>query len=229
MDVASLNLTCRPVARGVQCQLLALLRSGTLAPRDVTASASWHVAGTAGMHVSPEGMVATGDGDVLIDTDYQSKTARLWIRLTPHHPAQLLGTVQGSVYLSVRGWLRPVAHARVEVVSGPSLGKQTTTRDDGTYELPAVVPGDIVIRATKNGFVPTELAARIWPGDNRISVAIAVAPPIKVSAYEPLEHSPIGPVNGVPSPDGTLISGGTHDTPQAHSATAAHAPQRADV
>src|SRR5713226_4506771 len=147
MDVASLSLTCRPVARGVQCQLLALLRNGTLASRDVTASASWHVAGTAEMHLSPVGMQATGDGDVVIDADYQSKTARLWIRLTPNHPAQLLATVQGTVYLSDRGWLRPVANARVEVVSGPSLGKQTTTRDDGTYELLAVVPGDIVIRA----------------------------------------------------------------------------------
>ena len=43
----------------------------------------------------------------------------------------------------------------------------------------------------------------------------------------PLLHD-VGPVNGVPSPDGTFISGGTHDAPQADTATAAHAHQRPD-
>jgi hypothetical protein len=181
VDVASLSLACRPVARGVQCQLLALSRNGTLAPRDVTAWASWHVAGAAEMHLSPVGvMQATGDGDVVIDTDYQSNTARVAVRLTPNHPAQLLATVRGAIYVSDRGRLRPLAHACVEVVSGPSSGKQTTTHGDGTYELPAVVPGDIVIRATKIGFVPTDLSAQIWPGDNRISVELAVEAPTRM-------------------------------------------------
>jgi hypothetical protein len=125
-------------------------------------------------------MQATGDGDVVIDTDYQSSTARVAVRLTPNHPAQLLATVRGAVYVSDRGRLRPLANACVEVVSGPSLGKQTTTHGDGTYDLPAVVSGGIVIRATKIGFVPTDLSAQIRPGDNRISVAIAVEPPIGV-------------------------------------------------
>jgi protein-L-isoaspartate O-methyltransferase len=127
-------------------------------------------------------MRATGDGDVAIDTDYQSKTARVIVRLTPNHPAQLLATVRGSVYVSDRGRLTPLANARVEVVSGPSLGQQTTTHGDGTYELPAVVPGDIVIRATRVGFVPSDLSAQIRPGDNRISVVVTVEPPIKALA-----------------------------------------------
>jgi hypothetical protein len=174
VDLSSLSLACRPVAQGVQCQLFALLRNGTLAPRDVTAWASWHVAGRAQEHLSSVGMQATGDGDVVIDANYQSKTERIWIRLTPNHPAQLLATIRGAVYVAARGRLSPLADARVEVLSGPSVGKQTTTHDDGSYELPAVVPGEIVIRATKIGFVPTDLTAQIWPGDNRISVAIAV-------------------------------------------------------
>src|SRR5580704_4669119 len=69
VDLSSLSLACRPVAQGVQCQLFALLRNGTLAPRDVTAWASWHVAGRAQKHLSSVGMQATGDGDVVIDAN----------------------------------------------------------------------------------------------------------------------------------------------------------------
>jgi Carboxypeptidase regulatory-like domain len=179
VDVASLNLACQPIAQGVQCQLLALSRNGTLPPRDVTSLASWHMGGSAQMHLSSVGMQVNGDGDTIIETNYQSKTARIWIRLTPNRPGQLLATVRGGVYASDRGRLNPLANARVEVVSGPSVGKQTTTRDDGSYELPAVVPGEIVIRAAKIGFVPTDLTAQIWPGDNRISLAIAIEASIK--------------------------------------------------
>jgi hypothetical protein len=180
-DVASLSLACRPVARGAQCELLALLRNGTLPPRDVTAWASWRVPSTAEMHLSPAGvMQATGVGDVVIDADYQSKTARAALRLTPDHPAQPLAIVRGAVYVSDRGRLRALANACVEVVSGPSLGKRTTTHGDGTYELPAVVPGEIAIRATKIGFVSTDLSVQIRPGDNRISMPIVVEAPIKV-------------------------------------------------
>jgi hypothetical protein len=183
VDVASLSLACRPVSHGVQCRLLALLRGGTGPPRDVTARASWHVAGTAEIHLSPVGVMhATGIGDVAIATDYQSKTARVMVRLTPGHPAELLATVRGTVYVSDGGRLRPLPNARVEVVGGPSLGKQTATGGDGSYELPALVPGDIVIRATKNGFVPAVLPSRIQPGDNRISLVVAAEPPIKVLA-----------------------------------------------
>jgi hypothetical protein len=183
VDVASLSLACRPVSHGAQCRLLALLRDGTGPPRDVTARASWHVGGAAEIHLSTVGaMHATGNGDVAIDTNYQSKTARVMVRLTPGHPAQLLATVRGAVYVSDGGRLSPLANARVEVIGGPSVGKQTTTGGDGTYELPGVVPGDILIRATRNGFVPAVLSARVQPGDNRISLVVAAEPPIKVLA-----------------------------------------------
>jgi hypothetical protein len=182
-DVASLSLECRPASHGVQCQLLALLRNGTGPPLDVTGRAWWHVSGTAEVHLSPVGVMrATGDGDVVIDTDYQSKTARVMVRLTPDHPAQLLAAVRGSVYVSGHGRLIPLENTHVEIVSGPGLGEQTTTRADGTFELPAVVPGGIVIRATKSGFVPSDLPAEIRPGDNRISLVIAPEPPFKVLA-----------------------------------------------
>jgi hypothetical protein len=180
VDVASLSLACRPASIGVQCRLLALLRDGTGPPRDVTAHATWHVTGTAEMRLSTVGLMqATGDGDVAIDTNYQSRTARVLVRLTPDHPAQFLATVRGAVYVADQGRLTPLSKARVEVVGGPGLGKQTTTGVDGTYELPAVVPGDIVIRATRIGFIPSVLSARIQPGENRISVVVAVEPPTR--------------------------------------------------
>ena len=127
-------------------------------------------------------MHATGNGDVVIATDYQSKTARVIVRLMPGHPAQLLATIRGAVYVSDRGRLTPLGDARVEVVGGLSLGKRTTTAGDGTYELPAVVPGDIVIRATRKGFEPAVLSVQIQPGDNRISLVVTAEPTIKVLA-----------------------------------------------
>jgi hypothetical protein len=183
VEVASLSLACRPALHGVECRLLALLRDAAGPPRDVTTRASWHIGGAAEIHLSRLGVMhATGNGDVAIDTDYQSKTARVMVRMTPDHPAQLLATVRGAVYVSDRGRLTPLANALVEVVGGPSPGKQATTGDDGAYELPAVVPGDIVIRATRNGFEPAVLSARIRPGDNRISLVVTAEPTIKVLA-----------------------------------------------
>jgi hypothetical protein len=147
-------------------------------PRDVTERASWHVGGSSDVHLSLAGGVqVTGDGDVVIETDYASKRARVMVRLTASQPAQILATLRGAVYAYDRGQLRLLADARVEVTSGPSVGKWTTTRADGTYELPALPPGDVVIRVTKIGFTPTDFSTQIQPGDNRVSPVIAVQPP----------------------------------------------------
>jgi hypothetical protein len=184
VDVASLNLTCGPGSRdGVQCRLIATSRDVSRPPRDVTAWASWHVTGAARMYLAPAGvMQATGEGEAVIDTRYQSRTARVMVRLTPDHPAQLLVTVRGAVYVDDRGRLTPVANARVEVVGGPNCGKLTTTDDDGTYELHALLPGEIVIRAAKVPYLPATLPARIRPGDNRISLALEMGPPVRALA-----------------------------------------------
>jgi hypothetical protein len=183
VDVAALRLECRPASHGVQCRLLALLRDATGPPRDVTVRAAWHMAGQAEMHLSAVGvMQAIGNGDVAIATDYQSRTAHLMVRLTPNRPGQLLATIRGVVYVPGRGRLTPLANAQVQVISGSGPGKQTTTRGDGTYELVGVVPGNIVIRATKIGVAPADQSAEIRPGENRISVAVAVEPPNTVVA-----------------------------------------------
>jgi len=183
VDVASLSLACRAVVAGVQCRLLALSRDVTQSPRDVTAWASWHVGGGADLHLPPAGVIqATGDGDVVIETDYESKRARVVVRLTPSQPAQILATLRGVVYIYDRGRLRPVVDACVEVVSGPDLGKHTTTAADGTYELPTLLPGDLAIHITKIGFTPKNLSTQIQPGDNRLSPVISIEPPTRDSA-----------------------------------------------
>ena len=174
--VTSLSLSCRPVLRGAQCQLRAL-GDGTTPPRDVTAWASWRVAGNAKVGRSPEGtMQVTGDGDAEVTTTYRSRTARVIVRLTPDRPAAFLATIRGVVYVSDGGNLRPLANARVEVIGEPP-DKHTTTAGDGSYELSAVVPGSIVIRAAKTGFVSTALPAEVSAGDNRISLVVEVESP----------------------------------------------------
>jgi hypothetical protein len=184
VDVASLNLACGPESGdGVRCRLLALSRNVARPPRDVTSHASWHVTGAARTYLGPPGVLrATGDGEVVIDASYCSRTAQAIVRLTPDRPAQVLASVRGTVYVHDRGRLEPVVNALVEVVGGPNLGKQTITGGDGTYELSGLVPGDIVVRATKIPYGPTDQPARILPGDNRISVAFTSRSP-RAGAY----------------------------------------------
>jgi hypothetical protein len=174
MEVAALQLACRPIAHGASCRLLALFHNATQPPRDVTGWASWRVAGAVDLHLSAVGaMEASGMGDIVLDTSYQSHAVRMSVRLIPHGPAQLLATVRGAVYVAGRGRLTPAANAQLEVMSGPSHeGGHTTTRDDGTYELVALAPGRAVIHAMKSGFVDTDLSIEILPGVNRVSVVL---------------------------------------------------------
>jgi hypothetical protein len=182
-DVAALHLTCAPASRGVHCRLLALSRDVSLSPRDVTAEASWRLSGIAGAHISVDGVIdAPLDGDVEIDTQYASRSARARVRLARDHPGQMLAAVRGQVYAEGDRALYPIAHARVEVVGGPSAGLATTTLEDGSYEFAGVVVGNIVIRATKIGYTMAEVSTRLDPGDNRLSLLIEEAPPTTTSS-----------------------------------------------
>jgi hypothetical protein len=182
-DVAALHLTCAPASRGVHCRLLALSRDVSLSPRDVTAEASWRLSGIAGAHMSVDGVIdAPADGDVEIETQYASRRVRARVRLARDHPGQMLAGVRGQVYAEEDRTLRPIAHARVEVVGGPSAGLATTTLEDGSYEFAGVVTGNIVIRATKIGYTVAEVSTRLDPGDNRVSLLIEVVPPTTTSA-----------------------------------------------
>jgi hypothetical protein len=179
VSVASLSLTCSPVVAGVECRLLALSREASDAPRNVTAWASWHAGSSGHLHLSlaQDVVHATGDGDVAIETEYASRRARVVVRLTSNQPGQILATLRGSVYAYDQGRLEPVAAARVEVVGGASPWNQTVSATDGTFEFPALLPGDVEIRVTKPGFLPAELAAPIRPGDNRASPVMSIEPP----------------------------------------------------
>jgi hypothetical protein len=165
---------CRPAEQGVRCQLLALFRDVSQPPRDVTAEASWRVSGAGGAKVSAVGLIAAAeDGEVEIRGEYGWHSASARARLKRGRPGQLLGTLRGRVYIQAESELKPVGQVRVEIVSGPAAGTWTTTRDDGSYELVGLEPGDFLLRATKIGYADADGLAPIHPGDNRVSLLIA--------------------------------------------------------
>jgi hypothetical protein len=182
-DVGSLNLTCAPAPRGVHCRLLALFRDVSRAPRDVTADASWHLSGVAGARISADGVITVpADGDIELNAHYQSYGVQAWAQLSRDGPGHVLAALRGRVYVERHGTLRPVAAARVEVVSGPTAGLVVTTAHDGSYELVGLMPGDVVIRATKIGCTTAEGSMQIVPGVNRLSLLIELVPPTRASA-----------------------------------------------
>ncbi len=182
-DVASVNLACTPIPRGVHCRLLALLLDVSRSPRDITADASWLLRGAAAAQISPGGVItATEDGDIEIDAHYQGHRVQARARLVPNGPGQMLATLRGRVYVEAEGTLRPIAQAHIEVVGGPSAGLSTTTAGDGSYEFAGLMPGDVVIRATKTGCTVADRSTQIHPGENRLSVLIDRAPPTTASA-----------------------------------------------
>jgi hypothetical protein len=183
-EVAFVRLTCLPASEGVRCQLLALFRDVRRSPQDVTALASWQLIGDAvRARISAGGVIqAAQNGDVKIDAHFLSHSAHAVVRLVRGHPGKLLATLRGRAYVEVEGVLRPVAHALVEILSGPSVGMWAITDGDGWYELMGVVPGDLVIRATHPGYRPADQSAQIAPGDNRRVLLFELAPPASTSA-----------------------------------------------
>jgi carboxypeptidase family protein len=182
-EITSLYLACASAWRGVHCQLLALSRDVSQSPRDVTAEASWRLSGVAGARISPGGVIeAPEDGDLEIDAQFQARHATAHARLRRDRPGQMLAALRGRVYVERDGALRPVAHARVEVVGGPSVGLSTTTAGDGSYEFVTLVPGDALIRATHVGCTAAEGSTQIRSGDNRLSLLIEFVPLTSASA-----------------------------------------------
>jgi hypothetical protein len=182
--IASLRLTCSPVPRGVRCRLVALFREVSRSPQDVTELASWQlIGGAARARMSTGGVIeATHDGNVEVDARYLSQSARAVVRLAPDRSGQILATLRGLVYVEVGRVLRPVPRVRVEILSGPSIGTWTTTERDGSYQLLGVAPGELMIRATKVGYIAADQSAEIEPGDNRRSLLIDAVPPTAASA-----------------------------------------------
>lgn len=173
-EVASVNLKCASALRGVHCQLLALFRDVSRPPRDVTTEASWRLSGVLGARISPTGVIdGTEGGDVEIHAEYQSHHVRARARLTRDGPGQMLAALRGRVYAETSGDIRPVADARVEVIGGASAGISTTTLGDGSYELIGLVPGDVVVRASRVGYASADGSCQIHPGDNRLSLVIS--------------------------------------------------------
>jgi len=188
VPVAAVRLTCQPIARGVQCRLLALSRDASQAPRDVTREATWHLSGGRGAHVTnagiveaPQAALGTGgdagevadvedSGDTEIAADYQSLSAHRMVRLSRTGPGQLLAVLSGRALTEEKGALRPVAAVRLEVVSGPDAGKSVMTDRDGGYELAGLAPGKLELRATRPGYDVTTVSVSLEAGDARFTV-----------------------------------------------------------
>jgi hypothetical protein len=173
--VASVRLSCQPIARGVQCRLLALSRDVAQRPRDVTPDAAWHLSALSGVHISPTGIIqSTADGDVDVEAAYQSQQAHQMVRLAKHGSGRILIIVRGRAFVLEEERMSPLAGVRIEVISGSDSGRSVTTGADGAYELAGVVPGRLAILATKAGYEPTELSAEVGPRDGRVSVLMRV-------------------------------------------------------
>jgi hypothetical protein len=175
--VASVQLSCWPIARGVQCHLLALSRDAGQSPRDVTANTAWRLSGPLGVQVSAPGLIqSTADGDVDIEAEYQSRRAHQMVRLARGGSGQLLIIVRGTAFATNEGRISPLAGVRIEVVRGADSGRSVTTGADGAYDLAGIVPGTLAILATRAGFAPTELSVQVGPGDGHVNVVMRVRP-----------------------------------------------------
>jgi hypothetical protein len=171
--IASVRLMCQPVARSVQCRLLALSSDVSQMPRDVTSEASWRLSGIAGARVSAVGIIeAPCAGDVEIHADYQFHDAHGMVRLVRSGPGQLLAILRGRAFVDAGRSLRPLAGVRLEVLSGPDAGKLATTEGDGGFELAGLVPGTLELRATRPGYESAEVTVSIEPGDAHASVLL---------------------------------------------------------
>jgi hypothetical protein len=192
-EIAALRLTCVPVAQGIRCQVLALFRIVARAPRDVTAEAVWRVDGGAtGATISKAGIVhAKKVGEVEILAEFRSKRAYVEAWLAPGAPGELLGTVQGHVYVEQDGELQPLGQVRVEVAAGRNAGRRTTTAPDGSYVLGRLHPGQIRLRASGWRYISTEETLDLLPGRNQLSLLMRQDTAPNPPGSGPREHGSV--------------------------------------
>jgi hypothetical protein len=174
--VASLRMTCVPESDGVRCRVIALSRDVSQAARDVTSKVSWRLSGSGTGRMSPPGVIHTVlEGNLDVTAQYEWASAHGAVRLALGRPGQLLGAIHGTVFAEDETPLHPMPGVNVVIVSGDSAGTQTSTRADGTYDLVWIVPGEVVLRATKTGYEPTEATAVLLPGDTAVNLVLQPA------------------------------------------------------
>ena len=134
--VASLSMTCVPIAEGVRCRVLALSRDVSQAPREVTGAVAWRLSGSATGEMSPPGVIRrVVDGNLDVTAQYADASAHAAVRLAPGTPGQLLGGIHRTVFAEDNTRLFPVPEVQVGIVGADRVETQTRTRADGTFEL----------------------------------------------------------------------------------------------
>ena len=195
--VASLSLTCASIPDGVRCRVIALSRDVSQAARDVTGDVSWRLSGSATGRMSPPGVIHTVlDGNLDVNAQYESASAHAAVRLALGSLGRLLGAIHGTVYAEDDTRLRPLPGVHVGIGRSDSAGTQTSTRTDGTYDLVWIVPGEVVLHATKTGYEPTEATTALLPSDTTISLVLQAsrAP----TAYDAMTSPPNVKARGTP-------------------------------
>jgi hypothetical protein len=146
---------------------------------DVTASAEWQVRPSAVARVVWPGAVdPLNDGDAEISAYYDSKEAKVSVRLSPTHEAQLLGSVHGTVVGRGPDGFYPAVSVQVQVVAGENAGRSATTLEDGSFTLERLLPGDDEICVSGEGYLTTTVPVHLWAGESHVNVLVTQRPPI---------------------------------------------------
>ncbi len=150
--VASVRLSCWPIARGMQCQLLALSHDAGQPPRDVTDHTVWRPSGPLDVQISQPGChpsvprMAMWTSKRCSSRDGPIKWCG-WPRIVQASSSSPFADTPSSW---TKDGFPPSPGVRIEVIRGPDSGRSVTTGADGAYEL-GVVPGTLAILATRVG------------------------------------------------------------------------------
>jgi hypothetical protein len=181
----------------------------------VTTTAMWLSSNPAAAPVSATGVVtfqAVGESDIRATFSGQTGMLHVTVTARPASSFTLFGIVTET------NSNRPVLGARVEVINGPNVGRNTTTDGNGYYSMP-LVEGTFALRFSRNDYELREVTGTLSV-DTRLDITMksTLPPPPDVSKFfgtyrvnlsTGSENCPGDPVT--PGSSGTLELSGRDD------------------
>jgi hypothetical protein len=143
-----------PMQPGDRRQFTATATLSDKSTQDVTAAAAWRTSNTSVFTVTGGLVTAITAGEGAISVTYQNRGSTLLIVSIPDGTGILTGSVKESTF--------PIAGARIEVVSGPFVGRSEVSNSSGSYRIYGVV-GDLQIRASTDGYVAQTAQVSVPP------------------------------------------------------------------